>query len=54
LPASHVQLQRALEREARAYGRRRAELIAAAEHERDGTSEPDAEPLDAESELSAG
>jgi hypothetical protein len=54
LPASHVQLQRALEREARAYERRKAELIAAAEQERAGGSEPDAEPLDDAGELSAG
>jgi ParB/RepB/Spo0J family partition protein len=53
LPASHVQLRRALEREARAYERRRAEVIAPAEQQRDGASAPD-EPLDGDGELSAG
>jgi len=36
LPASHVALQRALEREARAYGKRQEELSAAARAERGG------------------
>jgi ParB/RepB/Spo0J family partition protein len=43
LPASHVELQRALEREARAYAKRHEELSAAARAERDDAAEHDGE-----------
>ena len=43
-----------MEREARAYTKRKAELGATAGEERAGASEPEAEPLDGDDTASAG
>ena len=53
LPASHVQLRRALEREARAYAKRHAELSAPASHEPDAAADGETEAGEPRTRLQA-